>query len=649
MFSLAFFTYESQRKVIDQQMKTEAEGVLDKLESDFNSYSGTLEIVKESLKKDYLDLAKAVREILRGRDSYTVEELATLAERINVSEIDVMNEKGILQFSSNSEVIGYNYDSNEQSRPYLKGITDKNFELAQEPAVRGADGKMFMYVGVARQEKPGMFQIGKEPKEYQSLVDSFNLQDEISSNTFAATGITFIANSQGEVIAHPKKEYIGKMVTALPFGPAITDKKEGSFQYEEQDKTKYLTFQRTSNGSLLMSSVEVEDYFAPLHQLMLKFILVGVLLVFLSAFMIMMLGRRNITKPVDELKGAMKEIASGNLTVPVASHRKDEIGEMFDHLNQTRDGLRELISRISTSSETISASALQLTASAEQTGQAAEHISSTIQELASGSESQSNSVEQTTQIVNEMSLGVQQISDNATSVSINANDTSEKASIGNEAIQKSIEQMNAIQMTVSSLSNEVKVLGDQSNQIGNIIQTITAISRQTNLLALNAAIEAARAGEYGEGFAVVANEVRKLAEQSSASAEQITELVSANKHQTEAAVKSMEKTTHEVVDGIKLVNKAGQSFKEIQRATDDVKRQTEEVASAIQHISDNAEMIVASIHTIAEAALHSASGTQNMSASTQEQLAALEEVSASASSLSDTAEELQYLIKNFKL
>ncbi len=358
---------------------------------------------------------------------------------------------------------------------------------------------------------------------------------------------------------------------------------------------------------------------------------------------------RRKTKAISDLIDYSKEIADGNLAAADVSVRnKDEIGDLAETLNVMKNNLREVIQQVNSSAEQVAASSEQLTASAEQSSHATEQIAATMYQVASSVEKQVQSIEETYQTVNEMSIGVQQIAESSQSVSTAAVETSEKAVEGEKAIKTAGQQMKSINETVKGLSEVIIGLGERSREIGQITGVITGIADQTNLLALNAAIEAARAGENGRGFAVVADEVRKLAEQSAHSAKEISELLAATQGETNKAIKSMEYASKAVIEGIGIVDTAGNSFTQIQYSIEDVTAQIQEVSSATQQMAEGAAQIVESMQFVTQVAEESSSSAQKVSASTEEQLASTEEISASAGYLAKMAEDLQQLIKKFK-
>lgn len=358
---------------------------------------------------------------------------------------------------------------------------------------------------------------------------------------------------------------------------------------------------------------------------------------------------RFISKPVIAIAETAQKISSGDLTVAeVKVKNKDEIGDLAHSFNQMAHNLRAILAQVGSNAELVAASAEQLSASSEQSNHASKQIADTIQSVAGGVEKQVENVERTAQTINEISIGIQHVSKNTQTVSTTAIEATEKAAGGRETIKTAVQQMNSINHTFNELSEVVKGLGARSEEIGQIIAVITGIADQTNLLALNAAIEAARAGEHGRGFAVVADEVRRLAEQSADSAQQISRLISTIQGETNKVIQSMDVATSEVVSGINVVNTAGDSFVQIEKSVNEVTSQIQEVSSAIQQIAAGSEKIVEAIEFISEASEGTAAGTEEVSAATEEQLASMEEISASSNALAKMSEELQKLISNFK-
>ncbi|MFF2177342.1 methyl-accepting chemotaxis protein [Lysinibacillus sp. NPDC058147] len=359
--------------------------------------------------------------------------------------------------------------------------------------------------------------------------------------------------------------------------------------------------------------------------------------------------RKYIISPIEKLKFAVQRAEAGELNFSVDYNSKDELGVLTSSFSHMIAQLRDLIGQVKQSSEQMAAFSVELSASAEQTSDASEHIASVTLEVASGSDEQVRTIVETSDVVNHMVQDVQTIARNSTNVS-EATVQAEQLSVdGNDIIKTAVQQMNSIQTSIGSLSNVISGLGERSAEIGQIVEVITSIAAQTNLLALNAAIEAARAGEHGKGFAVVSEEVRKLAEESSVSAQRISELITGIQTETNRAVDSMQFTTNEVETGINNVNIAGESFKKIQHAINEVSVQIQGVSSSVQQMVTGVNQMTKSMEQINGIAQNSAEGTQNISAATEEQLASMQEITASTSALSKMAEDLQEKTNMFKV
>lgn len=377
--------------------------------------------------------------------------------------------------------------------------------------------------------------------------------------------------------------------------------------------------------------------------------IIGIISIVLGVVIALFMGRI-ISKPVAHVARAASRIADGDLTgEAIVVRNRDEIGDLAESFNKMMENLRHLIHQVGHNADRVAASSEELTASTEQTATATEQVATTMEEIATGMDTQVSMVGDGFHTINELSTGFQQMTVNTQNMSDEATNASAKTISGNDAVQSAVGQMNSIHQTVRVLAMVIEELGNHSDEIGSMVESISEISAQTNLLSLNAAIEAARAGEHGRGFEVVATEVRKLSDQSAKSAEQISVLVAAIRKGMNNASQSMGEVNAEVQEGIELVRKAGGTFEEIREAVSNVTGQTQEVSASIEQMAAGVEQINVSMKTIMEVTENAAAGTEEVSATSEEQLSAMQEIASAANDLSSMAEELQESVSRFKV
>lgn len=358
---------------------------------------------------------------------------------------------------------------------------------------------------------------------------------------------------------------------------------------------------------------------------------------------------RTIANPIKKLKSLMEKGENGDFSGRADYASKDEVGSLSASFNSMADGIKELVETIGETSQALASSSEELSASSEESSKASEHISETIQELASSSEDQMRLMASSSEGISNVTANTEKISGNAEKVAQTASSTAEASKEGLQNIEEVTAQMNSINTNVGNLAMSIDTLEGRIKEIGEITKAITDISSQTNLLALNAAIEAARAGEQGKGFAVVADEVRKLAEQSAQSAEQITSLIGQIQVDTRVTIQSMSSAKKEVDLGLNIVQNAGESFGKIEVSVLDLVSLFEEVFTSLKELKDNTDVINVSVMEVNTMAGEAAANTENVSAATEEQVASMEEIAASSSSLANLAESLQELIRKFKV
>ncbi|WII40056.1 methyl-accepting chemotaxis protein [Paenibacillus thiaminolyticus] len=359
---------------------------------------------------------------------------------------------------------------------------------------------------------------------------------------------------------------------------------------------------------------------------------------------------RIIVKPLKKVSEVMKKAEEGDFTQKIDYPFSDEIGQTSHAIDQMLNKVNGFTKQIAQTSQQIASFTEQLNESVSQTSAASEHIAQNVQEIAEGADNQVQLVDQAVGSLNQMVEDTDVlIKTQVASVNEAVTNASDKSTEGNKAIEFAVNQMQSIHRVISHLELTIQGLHRRSNEIAQIMDLIKDIGEQTNLLALNAAIEAARAGERGRTYMVVAKEVRKLAEQSSHSADQIGNLINAIQDEASEAVQSMQRTKNEVISGVNAVGDAGQLFEGIKESVDEVAIHIGKVISSVNQMTIDAEAIQNTVQSVNHSAILSSSRSQNISAATQEQLASMEVISASTGELTQMAADLRSQLSYFKV
>lgn len=440
-----------------------------------------------------------------------------------------------------------------------------------------------------------------------------HLQSLVQEMKLSGYGYGWIIDANGNTVAHPNTGYVGNQDVFVgnpelrSLAQEMQKGKTGYGFYQLNGVSKALAYAPVPVlGWSIAMTADTQDIIAPAVKLRNDSVLItaaAVILGILVAYLVALY----LVKPIIKLRDQVQKVAEGDLTVEVGVTSRDEIGQLGQALGTMTANLRMLIGAINAASDQVGTLAQQLNVNCEESAASAEETAARLNEIAGTVQ----------QVVSEIEL-----------MSRGSEDAARTAAQGSDGAIQVTEQMNNIAQSSQRVGQSLEELHEQTSQINKVLALITSFAEQTNLLALNATIEAARAGEAGRGFAVVADEVRNLAEQSAQATADIQNLISSVQGESEEAVTLMQVNDRVVAEGATVVQTVGERFLEIGERVQDLKKQ---------------------FAGILEATIQMAAGIEEISAASQEQTAASEEVAVATDELVQLSKKLNDLVQQFRV
>jgi methyl-accepting chemotaxis protein len=480
---------------------------------------------------------------------------------------------------------------------------------------------------------------------------------KIADKLKLGTGYSFILSKNGMFIAHPDRSLVMKVNATdmkSQMGEMAKDMVTGhsgsrDIDYNGQSQTVFYSPLNQSPWSIAVVAIKSE-FFAPLNRLVNFIIICGILAIVLLLVSNFASIQRAIS-PIVSIKNQLAEIADGDgdLTREIVVTSKDEVADLANAFNRFIQTLRYLIINISKSAETVAASSQELSSSTEQASQVTQQIATTINQIAIGAQNQVASVDAAKSAVDIVTRAVADDMSVIENVSEAAQMGTENAAEGSTATGQVDECITDLQESAKIVNSTIQSLSVKSDDIQSVVELISTIADQTNLLALNAAIESARAGEHGRGFAVVSEEIRKLAEKSGQSTKEISKLIADIRKEINIAVEATQRSYSAVEMTADRSKIAGDSLSKISGSSSTILSNVLQLVESSKSINDAINTVGSTMETMASVTEETSASSEEVSASTEEQSAALEEITASSRALADMAQQLMGLVARFKV
>ena len=538
--------------------------------------------LKETLNEENLAKTRAFAKIIQVNPDiiHNQKELNDLKEKLAVDELHVMDENGVLSYGTEPSMFGFNFADSEQTKPFLEALTNKNFELAQEPQLSAIYKVLFQYIGVSRYDKKGIVQVGVSPTRLAEALKANELSNVLSGITVGNEGYIFATDATGVVIAHKDTSFIGKSLKDLGLENDFLKNENSGFADINNENMFYYT--EKFNDVFVSAVIPSSETYSSRNLITIIFTVCLIIIFGILIFSINNMLKVRIIKGIDSIIASLEKIKQGNLDETVNVNTSLEFIKLSSDINNMVESIKNKIFEANSlvNEEVSIIKEIKL-------------ISNNIIEFSNKVNDVSTSVAIG---VDEQKTAVGSLSYSFDTFATHIEATNDKINSAYSLSEEVKKTMLTEHKEITNMIDSMKIITEYSNKIENIIADIKDIASQTNFLSVNASIEAVRAGELGKGFSVVADEVRNLAEKTSELSKDTEKLINETIEKINDGNENIINTAKSFEKIIEEIQNFTNIFDEIVNITKNQNIIFESAKSEIDHINAVVERNIATVN-----------------------------------------------------